>query len=248
MPFRGPNNYFYLSSFALILLILTLLCGCVGTDFTLTGNNSGKPAVMGPETMTPLPNATPSGNQGPAETNNDSNDGKNNKLILENAWKTLRIINTDANERYMKLDLSKSDDINYLRYLMIPETVRRIEQLQYELHRINPVSDEERNDAETLIKITNYTILKYEGLSTVMHASQYVSIGDPVKMKAELRKAKFQIMDALDIINEQEISEYPTMYRDQIAADKRELDEMASQVESFTRSVYLTPPVYGSGS
>lgn len=248
MPFRGPNNYFYLSSFALILLILTLLCGCVGTDFTFPGNNSGKPAVMSPETITPLPNATTSGNQGPAETNNESNVGKNNKLKLENAWKTLRIINTDANERYMKLDLSKSDDINYLRYLMIPETVRRIEQLQSDLYLINPVGDDERKDVEALIVITNYTILKYEGLSAVMHASQYVSIGDPVKMKSELRKAKFQIMDALDIINEREISEYPTMYRDQVAADKRELDEMASQVESFTRSVYLTPPVYGSGS
>jgi hypothetical protein len=248
MPFRGPKNYFYFSSFALILLFFTLLCGCVGTDFTFNGNNSGKPTVMSPETVTALPNATPSGNQGSTETGNNSNIEKNNKLKLENAWKTLRIINTDANERYMKLDLSKSDDINYLRYLMIPGTVQRIEQLQSELYRINPVSDDERNEAETLIEITNYTILKYEGLSTVMHATQYVSIGDPVKMKAELRKAKFQIMDALDIINEKEISEYPTMYRDQVAADKRELDEMASQIESFTRSVYLSPPVYGSGS
>ena len=120
--------------------------------------------------------------------------------------------------------------------------------MRSDLSLINPVNGEERNDNKALIEITNYTILKYEGLSTVMHATQYVAIGDPVKMKAELRKAKLQIMDALDIINEREISEYPSMYRDQVAADKRELDEMASQVESFTRSVYLSPPVYGSGS
>jgi hypothetical protein len=48
-------------------------------------------------------------------------------------------------------------------------------------------------------------------------------------------------MDAIDIINEREISQDPRMYRDQVAADKRELDDMASQVESFTRSVYLNP-------
>jgi hypothetical protein len=248
MPFRRPKRYFYMSCLTLILLVFTLLCGCVGTDFTLNGNNSDKPAVMTPGTVTAIPNTSSSGNQVTGGTSNSSNIEKFNKNKLENAWKTLRIINTDANERYMKLDLSKSDDINYLRYLMIPETVRRIEQLQSELHQISPVNEEDRNEAETLIKITNYTILKYEGLSTVMHASQFVSIGDPVKMKAELRKAKFQVMDALDIINEREISEYPSMYRDQVAADKRELDEMASQIESFTRSVYLTPPVYGSGS
>jgi hypothetical protein len=237
-----------MSVFALILLVFTLLCGCVGTDFTLNGNNSDKPTAMSPGTVTAFPNTTSPENQGAGGTSNYSSLEKSNRNKLETAWKTLRIINTDANERYMKLDLSKSDDINYLRYLIVPDTVQRIEQLQSELYQITPVSDEDKNEAETLIKITNYTILKYEGLSTVMHASQYVSIGDPVKMKAELRKAKFQVMDALDIINEHEISQYPSMYRDQVAADKRELDDMASQIESFTRSVYLTPPVYGSGS
>jgi hypothetical protein len=248
MPFRRPKQYFYISSLALILLVFTLLCGCVGTDFTLNGNNSDKSAVLSPGTVTTLPNTTVPGNQGAGGTSNYSNIEKINKNKLDNAWKTLRIINTDANERYMKLDLSKSDDINYLRYLLVPETVGRIEQLQSELNQITPANDEDRNEAETLIKITNYTILKYEGLSSVMHASQFVSIGDPVKMKIELRKAKFQVMDALDIINEHEISQYPSMYRDQVAADKRELDDMASQIESFTRSVYLTTPVYGSGS
>jgi hypothetical protein len=232
MPFQRPKQYFYMSSFALILLVFTLLCGCVGTDFTLNGNNSDKTSVMSPGTVTALPNTTSPVNQVTGGTSNYSNIEKSNQNKLENAWKTLRVINTDANERYMKLDLSKSDDINYLRYLMVPETVRRIEQLQSDLYQITPANDEDRNEAEALIKITNYTILKYEGLSTVMHATQFVSIGDPVKMKAELRKAKFQVMDALDIIN----------------ADKRELDDMASQIESFTRSVYLTPPVYGSGS
>jgi len=246
MPFRRPHNYFYICSIALILVVFTLLCGCVGTDFTFNGNNSGKSSVMGPGNVTPLPNTTP-GYQGVGETNNYSIIEKANKYKLENAWKTLRVINSDANEQYMKLDLSKSDDINHLRYLMVPGIVRRIELVQSDLQQIKPVNDEETKDVETLLEFTNYTILKYEGLSSVLHATQYVTIGDPVKMKAELRKAKFQIMDALDIINEREISEYPSLYRDQVAADKRELDEMASQVESFTRSVYLSPPVYGSG-
>ena len=242
MSFQRHKKYSYMGSFILILLVFTLLCGCTGTDLSLHGNNSNNPAVMRPGTVTPLPNTTSPANQGMGEQYN-GNIEKTNKERLEKAWKTLRLINTDTNEQYLKLDLAKSDDVNYLRYKMVPETVQRIELVRSDLYRINPVNDNERNDTKALIEITNYTILKYEGLSSVMHATQYVSIGDPVKMKSELRKAKFQIMDALDIINEQEISQYPSMYRDQIASDKRELDEMASQVESFTRSVYLNPLV-----
>jgi len=243
MPLQRDKKYFIINCFALILLIFTLLCGCIGTDLALMGNSSSKPAVMDPATVTLLPNTTPFGNQVEIEPSNRWNNEKNNNEKLEKSWKTLRVINTDINEQYLKLDLSKSDDVNYLRYQLVPETVQRLELVRSDLSLINPVNGEEKNDTKALIEITNYTILKYEGLSTVMHAMQYVSIGDPVKVKAELRKAKFQIMDALDIINEQEISEYPSMYRDQIAADKRELDEMASQVETYTRSVYLTPMI-----
>ena len=243
MALQREKKYLVLSCFALILLVFTLLCGCIGTDLAFMGNSSNKPAVIDLSTVTVLPNTTPSGNQVERDPLDRWNIEKNNNEKLEKAWKTLRVINTDTNEQYLKLDLSKSDDVNYLRYQLVPETVQRIELVRSDLSLINPVNGEERNDTKALIEITNYTILKYEGLSTVMHATQYVAIGDPVKMKAELRKAKFQIMDALDIINEQEISEYPSMYRDQIAADKRELDEMAAQVESFTRSVYLTPMV-----
>ena len=193
--------------------------------------------------MTTLPNSTPPANQVAAEPPNHGNIEINNNERLEKAWKTLRIINSDTNERYLKLDLSKSDDVNYLRYLLVPETVQKIDLVRSDLNQVKPVNDNERNDTKILIEITNYTILKYEGLASVMHATQYVSIGDPIKMKAELRKAKFQIMDALDIINKREITQYPSMYRDQVAADKRELDDMASQVDSFTRSVYLNPLV-----
>ncbi|MEI7434485.1 MAG: hypothetical protein WCJ93_09565 [Methanomicrobiales archaeon] len=243
MPSERHNNYFYLSSLALILLLFTLLCGCVGTNWTLEGNNSGKLPVVDPATMTTLPNSTPPANQVAAEPPNHGNIEINNNERLEKAWKTLRIINSDTNERYLKLDLSKSDDVNYLRYLLVPETVQKIDLVRSDLNQVKPVNDNERNDTKILIEITNYTILKYEGLASVMHATQYVSIGDPIKMKAELRKAKFQIMDALDIINKREITQYPSMYRDQVAADKRELDDMASQVDSFTRSVYLNPLV-----
>jgi hypothetical protein len=243
MPFQGNNNHIIIISLILILFVFTLLSGCVGSDFTFNANNSGKSAVSSPGVATVLPTATNPGVESGNQTGNQGIIEKANNEILENAWKELRIINTDANERYMKLDLSKSDDVNYLRYLMVPDTIQRIEKLQYELNQVTPVNNEQRNNTEILLEITNYTILKYEGLSTVMHATQYISIGDPVKMKAELRKAKFQLSDALDIINKREISQYPSMYRDQVAADKRELDEMASQVESFTRSVYLTPMV-----
>jgi hypothetical protein len=238
---RRHKKYFYLSSFALILLVLSLFCGCLSTNIALNRNNSGKPVVMDSSTATTIPNITSPGNQGVAEPSNNGNIEIKNSAELEKAWKTLRIINTDTNERYLKLDLSKSDDVNYLRYLLIPDTVQRIDLVRSDLNQIKPVNEIERNNTQILIEITNYTILKYEGLSSVMHATQYVSIGDPVKMKAELRKAKFQIMDAIDIINKREISQYPSMYRDQVAADKRELDDMASQVESFTRSVYLNP-------
>jgi hypothetical protein len=239
MSFRRYKNCVYISSFVLILLIFTLLCGCVGTDLPLHGNNSSIPVSVGPGTITTLPVTTYSTNQSvkTPEDNKSSETSYHNQL--ENAWKTLRVINADENERFLKLDLSKSDDINYLRFLLIPETVTRLEKVRSDLSAIKPVNSDERNETKALIEITNYTILKYEGLSTVMHATQYVSIGDPIKMKAELREAKFQIMDAIDIINEREISDYPSLYRDQVAADKRELDDMASQVDSFTRTVYL---------
>ncbi|MEI7435074.1 MAG: hypothetical protein WCJ93_12570 [Methanomicrobiales archaeon] len=248
MPHRGHKNFFYLSSFALILLVLTLFSGCVGTDQAFKGNNSSIPAIVDSGKVPPLQNTTIQGNSGAEEPDYTVNIEPSNHDQLEKAWKTFRVINTDTNERYLKLDLYKSDDINYFRYQIVPETVRKIELLRSDLYQIEQVNDDERNDTEALIEITNYTILKYEGLATVMHATQYVAIGDPVKMKAELRKAKFQIMDALDIINDREISEYPSMYRDLVIADKRELDDMASQVDTFIRSVYLSPPVWGSGT
>ncbi len=240
MSFQRHRKFFYMSSITLILLVFTLLCGCTGTELSLHGYNSNNTAVISPGPVTALPNTTSAANQGMEEQYN-GNIEKTNKDRLEKAWKTLRVINTDTNEQFLKLDFSKSDDVNHLRYLLIPGAVQRIESVRSDLYMINPVSEAEKNDKKALIGITNYTILKYEGLSTMWHATQYVTIGDPVKMKSELRKAKFQIMDALDIINEKEISQYPSMYRDQVAYDKRELDEMASQVESFTRSVYLNP-------
>jgi hypothetical protein len=243
MPSRRHKKYFYISCFALILLVLAFFCGCLSTNMALNGNNSGIPVVTDSGTGAAIPNITPPGNQGTIVPSNDGNTDTKYNAELEKAWKTLRIINTDTNERYLKLDLTKSDDVNYLRYILVPDTVKRIELVRSDLNQIKPVNELGRNNTKILIEITNYTILKYEGLSSVMHATQYMSIGDPVKMKAELRNAKFQIMDAIDIINEREISQYPSMYRDQVAADKRELDDMASQVESFTRSVYLNPLV-----
>jgi len=240
MIFRSNKNFFYLCCFTLVLLIFTLFCGCLGPAQAPPVNNSSIPAVVDPGTVPALLNTTPAENPGKGGTYSNGTIEQDNHVQLEKAWKTLRIINTDTNERYLKLDLSKSDDINYFRYLLVPDTVRRIELVRSDLYLVKPVNDDERNDKEALIGITNYTILKYEGLSTVWHVTQYESIGDPVKMKAELRKAKFQIMDALDIINEQEISEYPSLYRDQVTADKRELEDMASQVDSFTLSIYRT--------
>jgi hypothetical protein len=239
MSFRRYKNFIYIGSFVLVLLVFTLFCGCVGTDLPIHSNNSSIPVPVGPGTITTLPITTNSTNHGVKTPVANESIETSYHDQLENAWKTLRVINTDENERFLKLDLSKSDDINYLRFLLIPETVTRLEQVRSDLSTIKPANSDERNETKALMDITNYTILKYEGLSTVMHATQYVSIGDPIKMKAELRNAKFQIMDAIDIINEREISDYPSLYRDQVAADKRELDDMASQVDSFTRTVYL---------
>jgi hypothetical protein len=243
MRSRRHKKYFYICCFALILLVSALSCGCLESNMALNSNNSGKPVVTDSSTVPAIPNISSPGNPGAAGPSNDGNADIQYGAELEKTWKTLRIINTDTNEKYLKLDLSKSDDVNYLRYILVPDTVQRIELVRSDLNQIKPVNEFDRNNTKILIEITNYTILKYEGLSSVMHATQYMSIGDPVKMKAELRKAKFQIMDAIDIINEREISQYPSMYRDQVAADKRELDDMASQVESFTRSVYLNPTV-----
>lgn len=248
MLHREHHGYFYLGSIALFLFVFTLLPGCVSTNPVISANNSSITSFTDTCAVTNLSNTTLPGNMSEENPYNRESIEQSNHDQLEKAWKTFRVINTDTNEQYLKLDLYKSDDINHFRYQMVPDTVRKIESVRSDLEQIEPVSNEERNETKAFIDITNYTILKYEGLATVMHATQYVTIGDPVKMKAELRKAKFQIMDAIDIINEREISEYPSMYRDLVSADKRELADMASQVDSFTRSIYLTPPIWGSAT
>ncbi len=243
---RKYQKYFYLCGFVLVLLVFALLTGCISSDQALTTNSSGVPVNNSPGQVIALPNTTPTVTPVIKDPYNTENQVQLNHDQLEKAWKTFRVINTDTNERYLKLDLYKSDDINYFRYQMVPETVRRIGQLQSDLQQIEPANDLERNDTKAFLEITNYTILKYEGLATVMHATQYVAIGDPIKMKTELRKAKFQISDAIDIINDREISEYPSLYRDQVIADKSYLNDLAATVDSMTRTIYLSPPVWGS--
>ncbi len=130
MPSRRHKKYFYISCFALILLVLALFCGCLSTNMALNGNNSGKPVVTDSGTVPAIPNITSPGNQGAVEPSNDGNTDIQYNAELEKAWKTLRIINTDTNERYLKLDLTKSDDVNYLRYLLVPDTVQRIDLVQ----------------------------------------------------------------------------------------------------------------------
>ena len=227
-------------SLAVLLVAAVLICGCTTQDLNFLPNTSISTAPQGTPVQNSSSNATANQTAVSSQLNVQGNSSEIREGLVK-AWIAMRIINTDANERYLKLDLSKSDDINYLRYQLVPETVSKIEGVRDDLMKLHPVTKEDTDNVQTMIKITNYTILKYESLSTMLHASQYVDIGDPVKLKAEIREAKFQIMEALDMINEKDISQYPSMYRDQINADKQELTEMASQVEGFTRSIYTNP-------
>ncbi|MCX6701471.1 MAG: hypothetical protein NTV68_16380 [Methanomicrobiales archaeon] len=154
MPPREHKNYFYLCSFFSILLVFSLLTGCVGTDQVIKGNNSSIPEIVDSGIL-PLPNTTIQENTGAEKPDYTVNTGPSNHDQLEKAWKTFRVINTDTNERYLKLDLYKSDDINYFRYQIVPETVRKIELLRSDLYQIEQVNDDERNDTEELIEIKN---------------------------------------------------------------------------------------------
>ena len=160
---------------------------------------------------------------------------------LDADWKAFRIINMDLTTRYLSLDLSKSDDINYLRYSLLPETSGNIENIRSDLETIQPVTPDQENETDTLMSMTNYTLLKYQTLSEMLHATQYANMHDPADLKSEIRNARLTVMDALDIVNAKDLTSYPSMYRDQIAADKAELTDMMSQIDTYTRSVYLTP-------
>jgi len=243
MNIRAHRRYF-LISLSIFLFLAILATGCTESRQLIPGLNpgagsDGKPvpataptqAVSGEAVNGTMPPVTPDSAQSEQAV----------QQILDKDWKTLRVINTDFNEHYLNLDLTKSDDVNYVRYLLVPETITRITDIRNGLGEVTPVTQDQKNETTSLIVITNYTILKYEGLSTMLHATQYAAIRDPVQLKAELRQAKFTIMDALDIINERDNAAYPSEYRDQIAVDKQELQEMGSQVDAYTRSVYLAP-------
>jgi hypothetical protein len=163
------------------------------------------------------------------------------RSTLDADWRTFRIINMDLTTRYLTLDLSKSDDINYLRYSLLPRTIGNLSAIRNDLETIKPTTPDEENETRTLITMTNYTILKYETLSEMLHSTQYANMRDPVMLKSEIRNAKLSVMDALDIVNSNNIDTYPSKYRDQIAADKRELDDMMSQIDSYTRTIYQPP-------
>jgi len=166
---------------------------------------------------------------------------QNVRSILDADWRAFRIINMDLTTRYLSLDLLKSDDINYLRYSLLPETTDNLDAIRRNLETLQPATPEQENETMTLIMMTNYTVLKYETLSEMLHATQYANMRDPVMLKSEIRKAKLSVMDALDIVNSKDLDTYPSKYRDQITADKRELDDMMSQIDSYTRSIYQTP-------
>ena len=110
MPLREHKNYFYLCSFISILLVFTLLSGCVGTDQVFKGNNSSIPAVVDSGIVPPHLNTTIQENTSAEKPDYTVNIGPSNHGKLEKAWKTFRVINTDTNERYLKLDLYKSDE------------------------------------------------------------------------------------------------------------------------------------------
>lgn len=227
----------------LLLFSFVLLSGCTGTpavapvnQSTISGNSAGTN-----NTAVPFSNSSAFVNGTRMATANSVMGDQQVRSTLDADWRTFRLINMDLTTRYLTLDLSKSDDINYLRYSLIPATADNLSEIRSDLEALHPTIPDEQNETRTLILMTNYTILKYKTLSEMLHATQYANMRDPVMLKKEIRNAKLTAMDALDLVNSKDPGDYPSKYRDQISADKRELDDMMSQIDSYTRTIYQPP-------
>jgi len=227
----------------LLLFLFVLLSGCTGSPAgalenqnkipgNSTGTNNTEASITNSSVIV---NSTRTGS--PDLVHNESGI----RATLDADWRTFRVINMDLTTRYLTLDLSKSDDINYLRYFLLPATINNLSAIRSDLEALQPSTPDEQNETRTLILMTNYTILKYQTLSEMLHATQYANMRDPVMLKSEIRNAKLTVMDALDLVNSKDPGDYPSKYRDQIASDKRELDDMMSQIDSYTRTIYQPP-------
>lgn len=226
----------------LLLFSFVLLSGCIGTPAGALDNQS---TISGNTTRADTTNVSLSNSSifvnGTRTTLNPVNGDTHVRATLDADWRAFRVINMDLTTRYLTLDLAKSDDINYLRYSLLPATADNLSAIRSDLETLQPSTPDEQNETKTLILMTNYTILKYQTLSEMLHATQYANMRDPIMLKSEIRNAKLTVMDALDLVNTQDPGEYPSKYRDQIAADKRELDDMMSQIDSYTRTIYQPP-------
>ena len=234
----------------LLTFITVLLSGCMGNNSTIapvnnTVNGQQVPPTQMTTIITKIPDATPvtanvTGNVSSKTVSQPDITVRwqDHRADLDDAWTELRIINTETTGHYLSLDLSKDDDINYFRYTLIPDTVEKITGVRGDLLALKLLGPDQENETHTLIEITNYTILKYQGISLMLHARQYSAMRDPVNLKNNLMNAKLTIMSALDIINTRDIAAYPSKYRDQISADKREMEDMVTQIDEYTRTVY----------
>jgi hypothetical protein len=242
MNLRNCREYLFVCCI-LVLFSFVLFSGCIGkTAGTL--ENPGDSIISQASTNNTAVSFDNSSVVGAINRTGVPDSFKNAALVrstLDADWRTFRIINVDLTTRYLTLDLAKSDDINYLRYSLLPRTSGNLSAIRSDLETIQPSTPNEENETKTLIMMINYTILKYQTLSEMLHATQYANMRDPGMLKSEIRNAKLSVMDALDIVNSKDLDAYPSKYRDQIAADKRELDDMMSQIDSYTRSVYQAP-------
>jgi hypothetical protein len=227
----------------LVLFSLVLFSGCIQNQAGALGDpgNGSISQALTNNTGVSLANSSVLSNSTGSRVSGYQENDTIVRSTLDADWRTFRIINMDLTTRYLTLDLSKSDDINYLRYSLLPRTIGNLSDIRDNLETIQPSTRDEENETRTLMMMTNYTILKYETLSEMLHSTQYANMRDPVMLKSEIRNAKLSVMDALDIVNSNNMDTYPSKYRDQIAADKRELDDMMSQIDSYTRSVYQPP-------
>jgi hypothetical protein len=226
-----------------VLFSLVLFSGCIQNQagaLENPGNSSISRAIPNITGISPDNSSVLRNSSGTGVLDSPGNDTVV-RSTLDADWRTFRIINMDLTTRYLTLDLTKSADINYLRYSLLPMTIGNLSAIRDDLETIQPSTPDEENETKTLIMMTNYTILKYQTLSEMLHSTQYANMRDPVMLKSEIRNAKLSVMDALDIVNSEDADAYPSKYRDQIAADKRELDDMMSQIDSYTRSVYQAP-------
>lgn len=151
---------------------------------------------------------------------------------LESTWKEIRLIKLETAEQYRRFEPGNSNIINHIRYTILPKGEDRLRLIEKKVNSFS-IEDESLSDSkDTQLIVIQYTALYFKAVSAIMHAQQYTILNDPKGKVLELRNARNFTIDALDIINRKNITEYPENYRGEISEDNSVLTQLAKTITS----------------